>query len=62
MMLTVPTWPKPGFREGVARLRGQGSAGAGADGNGRVVDGVEWSAVRMERGMLADAEEPERRG
>jgi len=41
MVLTVSTWPESGFREGVARLRGQGLAGAGVDGNGRVVDGVD---------------------
>jgi len=40
VVLMMPTWPESGFREGVARLRGQGLAWAGADGNGRVVDGV----------------------
>jgi hypothetical protein len=35
VVLMVPTWPEFGFREGVARLRGRGLAGAGADGNRR---------------------------
>ena len=35
VVLMVPTWPESGFREGVARLRGRGLAGAGADGNWR---------------------------
>ena len=26
VVLMVPTWPEPGFREGVARLRGRGLA------------------------------------
>ena len=40
VVLIVPTWPESGFREGVARLRGRGLARAGADGQGRVVEGV----------------------
>jgi hypothetical protein len=61
-MLMVPMWPESSFREGVARLRGRGLAGAGADGEGRVVDGLAWSAVRMARGMADGMEEREGRG
>jgi len=35
VVLMVPTWPESGFREGVARLRGQELAGADADANRR---------------------------
>ena len=35
VVLMVSAWPEPSFREGVARLRGRGLAGAGADGNWR---------------------------
>ena len=68
VVLMVPTWPESGFQEGVARLRGQRLAGAGADGNGRVVDGVDVVGgadgarhAGRERGMLAEAKEPEGR-
>jgi hypothetical protein len=58
----VPTWPESGFREGVTRLRGQDRPGRARTATGELWMGLTWSAVRMERGMLADAEEPEGRG
>src|SRR5689334_25447994 len=36
VVLLVPTWPESGFREGVARLRGRGLAGAGVRQRARV--------------------------
>jgi hypothetical protein len=43
------------------RCRGPGGGGR-ILATGELWMGLTWSAVRMERGMLADAEEPEGRG